>query len=268
VRACLLSVPGRADNPRVGFVGPNDLLLDAHDAHATALANHMEVKRAYELADALVPADLYGFIRSGRHAWRALELALGFLGAEAGDPALRSPRGERVALHRAEANVRPMLWRDYESTGAAAIDLDGAGIMSTPISYGSRDDRVARVSYSLGAVEDVEYTAVIGKEASRVSDGEAWDYVVGYSELSAATIWQALYLSSVNELHLADNTDLFCEVADAVSVVSHEYTLMPGDVVRTSARQRAMSAAEPGLDIRDVATTELLERLLAADFAT
>lgn len=233
MRLCVVSVPNRPDNPRLGVVGPDDLILDANEAHATALAGHMDVKRAYEIADALVPPDLYGFVRNGRHGWRALDLALRFLGPAAGDPELRSPRDNRVVMRRWETELRGLLGREHD-----IIDLYSREKPArTPIGYGDGDDRVTRASYAFGGVDDAEYAALVGMPAEGIDDLDAWDHLAGYMTLTAATRWQALYLHSVDELDPRDDADVYCELAEAVGKVSREYGLATGDIIRTGTRR-------------------------------
>jgi hypothetical protein len=231
-----MNVAGRADNPRLGLAGRSGLVLDANAGHATALAGHMEAKRAHEIADALVPPDLYGFTRNGRHGWRALELAVEYLGDRASDLDLRSPRDERVVLHHTEVELRPLLGR-ADSDDADHDDHSRAGIIRTPVGYGDGGDRVTRISYSLGGVDDAEYAALIGRAGESVTDLEAWDHIAGYMKLSPATQWQARYLHSVDELHPVDDSDVYCELADALSIVSRTHVLAVGDIVRTGTRR-------------------------------
>lgn len=267
MRLCLLTVPGRSDNPRLGLAGPDSLVLDANELHATALAGHMDGKRAYELADALVPSDLYGFIRNGRHGWRGLELALEFLGSAASDTALESPRGQRVVFHSSEVELRPLLHRD---TGSAALDAADQRIVRAPLAYGARDDRVSRMSHSLGGVTDVECVAIIGRATDTVDDISAWECVAGYAKLTASNDWQALYLHSVDELDAAGDTDVYCELADAISLVSRDHNLEVGDIVRTGTRGATSLLDLTGGPEVDLATgepsepgaSEVLERLL------
>jgi len=264
MRLCLLTIPGRTDNPRLGVAGPNSVVLDANELHATALAGHMDAKRAYELADALVPADLYGFIRNGRHGWRAIELALEFLGPAATDTELESPRGQRIVFHSSEVELRPVLHRD---TGTVVLEAADRGVVRTPISYGAAGERLTCVSYALGGVDHVEYAALISRMADHVDDTEAWEHVGGYVKLAAANGWQAFYVHSVDELDAVGDTDVFCELADAISALSSQYRLDVGDIVRTGTR-----GAEALLDLTAAANLgpvngddvggDVLERLL------
>src|SRR5688500_7817040 len=142
MRLCLMDAPGGFGNPRVGLLHNDEFVLDAHEAHATALAGHLDAKRAFEIADALVPNDLFGFVRNGRHGWRALRLALAYLGELASDPELTSPRGERVCFRRDEVAIRPPL-------GAVAPIV--AGDPSTcPITYTYGYEHIPRTSYAVG----------------------------------------------------------------------------------------------------------------------
>lgn len=211
----------------------------------------MDAKRAYEIAEALVPADLYGFVRNGRHGWRALKLALEFLAEQAADLELRSPRGERIVFRRGEVEMRPIVGASPD-TSAPASDA----IVRTPIGYGDQSDRVARSSYALGGVVDAEYAALVGRNGEHIADVDAWDHIFGYMKLTPATRWQGLYLCDVEELHPVDDADVYCELADAIGTVSSRHPLMLGDIVRTGTRRPAL------VDLTNAGPNDVLERLL------
>ena len=224
-----MDAPGGFGNPRVGLLHADDLVLDAHEAHATALSNHLDPKRAFEIADALVPSDLFGFVRNGRHGWRALRLALSYLSDRATDTELLSPRGERVCFQRSEVEIRPFL--------GALPSNDAGDPTPQPLVYAYGEERVTRTCFAIGANHAVELAAVIGKAGDTIADDEAWEHIAGYMVVGDHD-GIGSYLKSADEIHPASDADIYCELADAVSSVSRRHSLEAGDVVRTGLGQR------------------------------
>lgn len=79
---------------RVGAVTPRGRIVDLNFAYALALTEREGHPTAYELADALLPPDMMGFLANGRWARQAADEALAHLGT---GPMTHRPPGRRAS---------------------------------------------------------------------------------------------------------------------------------------------------------------------------
>src|SRR5690349_19089632 len=108
MRFCLYEPDVASRVPRLGLL-QGESVVDVHLACQTSMVEHMTPKRAREIARALCPSDLVGFLENGRHGWNALDDSLRRLGAQLGDPDLVAPTGDPVVRRLRDVRVVPVV---------------------------------------------------------------------------------------------------------------------------------------------------------------
>ncbi len=191
---------------RLGALQEDGTIVDLNLAYATLLSSR-GVDSPYARADAEVPSDLLAFIEEGDSALEAAEEAITMVKGGVAE----GPRGERLACRCEEVKIHaplPSLASRIAMAGANFYDhavgaytmIRGVKITKEelrrqveegksppwgfwkqarniigpdePIVY---PDRTKRLDY------EVEVTAVFGKKGKDIPEGEAMDYVYGYT---------------------------------------------------------------------------------------
>ncbi len=182
---------------RLGVQSPAGYILDLTLARALTLAERGH-RRADELAAALVPPDMLGFLRTGAAGLEAVRQTLDYLGARADDLSLAGPRGERVVhplqdLRPLAPLPRPNSIRDCLAFEEHVRNSRGGeppppAWYEFPVYYKGNPDTVqgpgADViwpSYTQLLDYELEFAAVIAREGVNIAREEAWDYIAGYT---------------------------------------------------------------------------------------
>ena len=211
--------PGEA---RLGLVREDDI-VDVHLACLASLVGHMKPRRAIEIATALAPSDLLGFLEGGRHSWNALADSLDRLGGSLG-PELLAPEGEAVVVPKRDARLVPIV------PAAAGWSSEALGAWeATPIPSPGSSTVVAL--HTDGRAYLPEYFAVIGSTADHLSIDEALEKVALVAVVRPSRPETAALLHRLPDLP-AEEIDLEVTVAAAVSAASANRVLYAGDVVR------------------------------------
>lgn len=210
------------DTPRLGVVR-EDTVVDVHLACLVSMTGHMKPRRAQEIATALAPPDLLGFVEGGRHAWNALGDGLVRLGRTV-TPALEGPAGEPVVVLKGEVRLVPLIppaagWSG-EAMGAWA---------TTPVASPGSSTVVAL--HTDGQAYLPEYLAVVGRTAASVTAPEALGTIAFVASVRPSQPESACILHRPDSLP-DDEPELPSTVARAVAAASRARTLYPGDVVR------------------------------------
>jgi hypothetical protein len=181
---------------RMGARAPWDgaVLVDVHLAEVAWLSQRTASRRAYEIAESLVPAQPAAFLAAGAHVWDfAREAVL------AATPETTTPRGEPAVVAGRSTRVAIL---EHLATSAELIDATWATTVGHPV------------------------VAVVHRHAHAVGVDDAWDHVAGYVDLAGDATW----LLTSDELGDGDS-DVYCAVASVVSAVSAGTPLLAGDVV-------------------------------------
>lgn len=193
---------------RVGARAPWDdaVVIDVHLAEVAWLSRRTTSRRAYEIAESLVPAQPAAFLAAGAHVWDfAREAVL------AATPETTTSRGEAVV---GAASTRVSIL-DHLASSAELIDAAWTKAAGHPV------------------------VAVVRRHAHAVGVDDAWDHVAAYVDLAGDATW----LLTSDELGDGDS-HVYCAVASVVSEASAGTTLLPGDiVVDPAAVPRARGAA-------------------------
>jgi hypothetical protein len=240
MRFCLFLPDAAAVAPRLGLLD-GDVVVDVHLACQTSMVDHMAPKRAREIARALCPPDLVGFLENGRHGWNALDDSLRRLGERLTDPELVAPSGEPVVHRLSDVRVVPVVpWQvRYGAATEAAGRWRVLTVPGTPSTL-----------HTDGRGYLPEYLAVIGAPAERLDVDEAWEAVALVTETRPTDAVDAAVLRTPDEL-TSDDDVLRTTVAEAVAAASVERRLLVGDVVRTGL---ALVAHLVDIDLRDEET--------------
>ncbi|MBF6570797.1 MAG: fumarylacetoacetate hydrolase family protein [Candidatus Binataceae bacterium] len=184
---------------RIGMETPRGRILDLNAACELTVAERVGKRRAKHLADAIVPADMIGFIDNGPIAREALDHALRHLGATVDDPGLRSLSGGRMVWNRDEIRLlaplpRPRTIRDClafeEHYRNALRDHPVPPVWyELPIYYKGNpntvqgtDSEVRWPSYCAEKLDyELEFAAIIGCEGVNLSPAQAWKHIFGYT---------------------------------------------------------------------------------------
>lgn len=207
---------------RLGLVR-DDLIVDVNLACLTSMEGLMKPKRAREIADALAPADLIGFVEGGRHSWHALRDSLDRLG-ETLTPDLRSPEGVPVVIAKSDARLVPLV------PSAAGWTAEAFGQWeATPIPSPGSDVVVAL--HTDGRAYLPEYFAVVGANTANVAPDDAFDAIAFVAVVRPSRPETAALLHPVDNVPRHDG-DLELTIAGAVAAASRNRPLFAGDVVR------------------------------------
>lgn len=248
---CLYRHPvATPDEARLGLVRSDDI-VDVHLACLASLAGHMKIRRAHEIAQALAPADLLGFLEGGRHAWNALADSLDRLGGSLG-PELLAPEGEVVVIPKQDARLVPVV------PAAAGWSSEALGTWeTTPVPSPGSSTIVAL--HTDGRAYLPEYFAVVGATADHVPVEDALDAVSLVTVVRPSRPETAALLHRLPDVP-RDEIDLEVTVAAAVAAASAQRPLYAGDIVRCGPamvtrsfdlRERAAAPAPAG-DIADI----------------
>ncbi|HVF31436.1 MAG TPA: hypothetical protein VM933_00255 [Acidimicrobiales bacterium] len=238
MRFCLFETGGASaiPTPRLGLLR-GEQVVDVHLACQASMVDHMVPRRAREIARALCPPDLPGFLENGLHGWNALDDSLRRLGDRLGDPDLRTPDGEPVVRSVADVRVVPVVpwqlrYRDGLGQGGSWRSLSVPGTTST--------------LHTDGRAYVPEYLAVIGAPAEDLDPADAWAAVALVSETRPTDAVDAAVLCTPDEL--TGDEGLRATVTAAVSEASAHRTILVGDVVRTGL---ALAGDLAEVDLRD-----------------
>lgn len=224
-------------------------IVDVHAACVASLVTHMTPRRASEIARALCPPDLVGFLENGRHARNALHDSLARLGERLDDPTLAAPTGEPVVVRFVDARIEPVVpWR-------ARIGGGYPGVWQQ-IPVPGRDGSPRFVLHSDGRAVVPEYLAVIGVAGDHVGLDEAWSHVAAVTETRPSDALDAALLHTSDDASLDDGV-VRARVTSAVVSASAAAPLLVGDVVRTG-------VPVASLDLTETATARPVEPAGAA----
>ena len=181
---------------RVGAMAPWDtyLIVDVHLAEVAWFATRVAVRRAYELADHLVPASPSAFIVAGAAVWDFAHEAVAAV-----TPETAAPRGERISLPATACLLDPIV--EHLVGGTAPLHAEAVA-------------------------SDRPVAAVIGRRADRLAEHRAWDHVAAFVRYDGDPRW----LDTADELG-DDDANTYCAVAELISTHSAALPLGPGDVV-------------------------------------
>ena len=235
------------DVARLGLVRDDDV-VDVHLACSTSMAAHMKPKRAVEIANALAPPDLLGFLEGGRHSWNALADSLERLG-EALQVGLLGPEGEPVVMAKDDVRLVPIV---PPAAGWSSTEL---GMWDTsPVPSPGSNTIVAL--HTDGQAYLPEYLAVIGSTAESVSVRNALEAVALVGVVRPSRPESACLLHRMPAI-IDEELDLDTTIASAVAAASATRTLYPGDVVRCGppmvVRNLDLRGARAAVDLTDEA---------------
>ncbi len=182
---------------RLGSVTPGGRIVDLNFAYALTLAERDGHPAAYEVADAVLPAEMIDFLHNGQAAREAAAGALAFLGARAEDTGLSGSDGERIVYEASEVRLLAPLPRPNSIRDCLAFEEHVKNSMpdrpippawyEIPIYYKGNPDTVAASgddvawpSYTNLLDYELEFAAVIGREGVDIPKEEAWGYIAGY----------------------------------------------------------------------------------------
>ncbi len=209
MRLCTFEVQSRFGAvERVGVQTPSGRILDLNLAYALTLAEAQQHPRAQEMADVLVPSDMFDLLTNGQVGRNAVDEAMAHLGSRVDDPELTGPDGERLTYDMSEIRLLAPLPRPNSIRDCLAFEehvknsMGGQGIppawYEIPIYYKGNPDTVAGPgddviwpSYTQLLDYELEFAAVIGREGVNISKEEAWEYVAGctiFNDVSARDI--------------------------------------------------------------------------------
>ncbi len=191
-------------------------VTDVNFAYAKYAKETQNEPLPYEMASAVVPADLDSFIVSGQRAIDGAQAALGYLGGKAADK--NGPRGERLVQSKGEVKIHAPYARrarvimgggNYivHSQGMGARDADGTRIDLQKIYEDSRKKGIwgfyCFPENAIGPDEDVIYPSrtdrldyegeiavILGKAGKDIPASQAHNYYWGYmlqNDISART---------------------------------------------------------------------------------
>lgn len=237
MRFCLYEPDVASGVPRLGLLH-GESVVDVHLACQASMVEHMAPKRAREIAKALCPSDLVGFLENGRHGWNALDDSLRRLGASLGDPDLIAPTGDPVVRRLRDVKVVPVV--PWQVRYSGPVDGGHWRVLSVP--------GTPATLHTDGRAYLPEYLAVIGAAGRDLDVEEAWDTVALVTETRPTDALDAAVLRTPDEL-TADDDLLRTTVATAVAEASAHRTLHVGDVVRTGL---GLVAHLVDIDLREV----------------
>ena len=171
-----------------------DQVVDLNAALAAQLAQSSQANRAADIADALIPADMLGFLQGGSmsmdHACRALEFAEKGAEGASGQPLMQAlaavrllapvPRpasirdtisfeGHMRAFERRTGKVTPDLWYQrpiyYKGNPAAVVGPEA---------------QVRWPAYAEKLDYELEFGIIIGKSGCDIAEGDAGSHIAGY----------------------------------------------------------------------------------------
>lgn len=210
------------DRPRLAMVRPDDI-VDINLAAVASMVPNMKPRRAVEIADALVPADLLSFLEGGRPSWNALADTLERLGDDL-QLGLETPDDEQVVLPKPGIRLVPVV------PPAAGWSSEALGAWTTmPIPSPGSTTIVGL--HTNGQAYLPEYFAVLGSPVVDVSPAEGW------AAVSLVAVVRPSRPESACMLHRPpalpdDELDLVPTISTAVAAASAIRTLYTGDVVR------------------------------------
>jgi 2-keto-4-pentenoate hydratase/2-oxohepta-3-ene-1,7-dioic acid hydratase in catechol pathway len=183
---------------RIGMETPGGRILDLNAACELKLAAQIGARSARHLAGALVPPDMLGFIDNGPIARAALDEALGYLGNQIENPALRGIQSGRVVWNRDELRLLAPLPRPRSMRDCLAFEEHYKNALrdhpippvwyEVPIYYKGNpntvqgtDSEVPWPPYSETLDYELEFAAIVGKEGRDLTPDEAWKHIFGYT---------------------------------------------------------------------------------------
>ncbi len=188
---------------RIGCLESSSRIVDLNSA---AQLYFLEVgePRPREAADFYIPPDMGTFIRAGDPALRMARQVLDFVSSsDRGDRTLLGPRGQRVVFQTDQVRLRsplprPTSLRDFITFEVHVKDAwarRGQPVpeawyefpvyyKGNPYSIVGPDDDVIWPRYTELLDYELELACVIGREGRDVSEGEAWDYIFGFTVMN------------------------------------------------------------------------------------
>ena len=223
MQLCLYRHPAvTPDVARLGLVR-EDVVVDVNLACLVSMTGHMKPRRAQEIAMALAPPDLLGFVEGGRHAWNALGDSIERLG-DALVLGLEAPGGEPVVVLKGEVRLVPLV------PPAAGWSGEAVGQWaSTPVSTPGSSTVVAL--HTDGQAYLPEYLGVVGATVASLKVAEGLAAVAFVAAVRPSQPESACLLHRPDDLP-DDEPELPSTLARAVAAASGNRTLYPGDVVR------------------------------------
>jgi 2-keto-4-pentenoate hydratase/2-oxohepta-3-ene-1,7-dioic acid hydratase in catechol pathway len=180
--------------PRLGAVH-DSTVVDLNLASRALLATRESAARAEEIANALIPANLLGFLHGGATAMDAARRALDFAGQRnsgASDAAISFP----LAQTRLHAPLpRPNSIRDTISFEGHMRNFERRTGRPTPEIWNRRpiyykgnpdsvigpEEDIVWPSFTEKLDYELEFAAVLGRRGKNLSKSEAGDYIAGYT---------------------------------------------------------------------------------------
>jgi 2-keto-4-pentenoate hydratase/2-oxohepta-3-ene-1,7-dioic acid hydratase in catechol pathway len=189
------STPGMKRLGAILDSAKDSTIVDLNFASRALLASQNSAARAEEIANALVPGDMLGFLRGGAAAMDAARRALDFAaqrGAGAGAVAISWP----LAQMRLHAPLpRPNSIRDTISFEGHMRNFERRTGRPTPDIWNRRpiyykgnpdsvigpDEDIIWPSFTEKLDYELEFAAVLGCRGKNLSKNEAGDYIAGYT---------------------------------------------------------------------------------------
>jgi 2-keto-4-pentenoate hydratase/2-oxohepta-3-ene-1,7-dioic acid hydratase in catechol pathway len=181
---------------RIGAMQHNKI-IDLNMGYTRYLADKHGNIQAYELAAAILPADMIAFLRMGKEGKDKAELTIDYVAKYRSKGNLLGPQSERIIYEMNEVELkapvpRPNSLRDYlsfegHSSFSGKRQLD-KGWYEIPVCYKGNPDTVIGPNEIIlwPAFTDLldyelEYGIYIGKEGKNIPRERADEYIAGYT---------------------------------------------------------------------------------------
>ena len=181
---------------RIGVLS-KDRIIDLNMGYSLYLAETRNRRRAQEIANAILPANMLEFLRSGNEGKEAAQLTTEYVGTMLGKDSPTGPDGRRVAYENTEVRLkspvpRPNSLRDYLSFEEHAsfggqrqlpqawyeMPICYKGNVDTIIGPG---DTIPWPSFCELLDYELEYGIFISKAGTDIPREKANEYIAGYT---------------------------------------------------------------------------------------
>jgi len=181
---------------RIGIL-KKDEITDLNMGYVRYLKEKLGSKKAYEIAAAIVPPDMLGFLASEKEGIEAMQTTTEYVTELLAKGPILGPRGERIIYGLKEVKIkapvpRPHSIRDYlcfaEHASKSGTRQLSPFWYKMPVCYKGNPDSVIGPEevipwprYSDFLDFELEYGIYIGKEGRNIPREKAQEYIAGYT---------------------------------------------------------------------------------------